>query len=120
MEEKKTDTSKPKKKDYLIIEISDSKLKSKILNKLARYFKRYEKNYGKSESFWILYYRLKNLIHGVSSRGENNQIVKFGLSYSYGLINSSQNLSKILKMYHHFVRYHKKRATCHRNKVIYF
>lgn len=107
---KKTDTSKPKKKEYLIIEISDSKLKSKILNKLVRYFKRYEKNYEKSESFWILYYRLKNLIHGVSSRGENNQIVKFGLSYSYGLINSSQNLSKILKMYHHFVRYHKKKG----------
>ena len=83
---------------------------SKLLNKLVRYFKRYEKNYEKSESFWILYYRLKNLIHGVSSRGENNQIVKFGLSYSYGLINSSQNLSKILKMYHHFVRYHKKKG----------
>lgn len=77
------------------------------MNKLVRYFKRFKRNYQRSESFWILYYRLKNLIHGVSSKGENNQVVKFGLSYSYGFINSEDELIKFLRMYHYFIRYYR-------------
>ena len=96
------------KENYLVIDISEKKFKAKLLNKLIRYFKRFKNDHDKPESFWILYYRLKNLIHGVSSKGDNNQVVKFGLSYSYGLINSEVRMRMFLKMYHHFIRYYKK------------
>jgi hypothetical protein len=107
--QKKTLNSKGKIKheNYLFINISEKKFNEKILNKLVRYFKRFKRNYRQSESFWILYYRLKNLIHGVSSKGENNQVVKFGLSYSYGFINSEDELIKFLRMYHYFIRYYR-------------
>ena len=98
---------KKKPENYLFINISEKKFNEKILNKLVRYFKRFKRNYQRSESFWILYYRLKNLIHGVSSKGENNQVVKFGLSYSYGFINSEDELIKFLRMYHYFIRYYR-------------
>ncbi|MBN2960034.1 MAG: RNA-directed DNA polymerase [Streptococcus gordonii] len=98
---------KSKPENYLFINISEKKFNEKILNKLVRYFKRFKRNYQQSESFWILYYRLKNLIHGVSSKGENNQVVKFGLSYSYGFINSEDELIKFLRMYHYFIRYYR-------------
>ena len=35
-------------------------------------------------------------------------MIKFGLSYSYGLINSEARMRMFLKMYHHFIRYYKK------------
>ena len=98
---------KKKPENYLFINISEKKFNEKILNKLVRYFKRFKRNYQRSESFWILYYRLKNLIYGVSSKGENNQVVKFGLSYSYGFINSEDELIKFLRMYHYFIRYYR-------------
>ena len=99
---------KEKTKNNLVIDISEKKFKTKLLNKLIRYFKRFKNDHDQPESFWILYYRLKNLIHGVSSKGDNNQVVKFGLSYSYGLINSEARMRMFLKMYHHFIRYYKK------------
>ena len=99
---------KEKTKNNLSIDISEKKFKAKLLNKLIRYFKRFKNDHDQPESFWILYYRLKNLIHGVSSKGDNNQVVKFGLSYSYGLINSEARMRMFLKMYHHFIRYYKK------------
>lgn len=99
---------KEKTKNKLAIDISEKKFKAKLLNKLIRYFKRFKNDHDQLESFWILYYRLKNLIHGVSSKGDNNQVIKFGLSYSYGLINSEARMRMFLKMYHHFIRYYKK------------
>lgn len=99
---------KEKTENNLIIDISEKKFKDKLLNKLIRYFKRFKNDHDKPKSFWILYYRLKNLIHGVSSKGDNNQVVKFGLSYSYGLINSKARMRMFLKMYHHLIRYYKK------------
>ena len=99
---------KEKTKNKLAIDISEKKFKAKFLNKLIRYFKRFKNDHDQPESFWILYYRLKNLIHGVSSKGDNNQVIKFGLSYSYGLINSEARMRMFLKMYHHFIRYYKK------------
>ena len=99
---------KEKTKNKLAIDISEKKFKAKFLNKLIRYFKRFKNDHDQLESFWILYYRLKNLIHGVSSKGDNNQVIKFGLSYSYGLINSEARMRMFLKMYHHFIRYYKK------------
>lgn len=98
---------KEKTKNNLVIDISEKKFKAKLLNKLIRYFKRFKNDYDKPKSFWILYYRLKNLIHGVSSKGDNNQVVKFGLSYSYGFINSEDELIKFLRMYHYFIRYYR-------------
>lgn len=99
---------KEKTKNKLAIDISEKKFKAKFLNKLIRYFKRFKNDHDQPESFWILYYRLKNLIHGVLSKGDNNQVIKFGLSYSYGLINSEARMRMFLKMYHHFIRYYKK------------
>lgn len=104
-----TDLSgKVKTKDYLAIDVSEEKFNSKVLNKLIRSFKRFENSYQQPESFWILYYRLRNLIQGVSSKSQNNQIVKFGLSYSYIFINSTDRIKRLLKIYHHFVRYYRK------------
>lgn len=99
---------KEKTKNKLAIDISEKKFKAKLLNKLIRYFKRFKNDHDEAKAFWTLYYRLKNLIHGVSSKGDNNQVVKFGLSYSYGLINSETRMRMFLKMYHHFIRYYKK------------
>lgn len=99
---------KEKTKNKLAIDISEKKFKAKLLNKLIRYFKRFKNDHDEAKAFWTLYYRLKNLIHGVSSKGDNNQVVKFGLSYSYGLINSETRMRMFLKVYHHFIRYYKK------------
>lgn len=98
---------KEQTKNNLVIDISENKFKAKLLNKLIRYFKRFKNDNDKPEAFWILYYRLKNLIHGVSSKGENNQVVKFGLSYSYGFVNSEDKLKNFLRMYHYFIRSYK-------------
>ena len=53
----------------LYIDISKNKYDKKILNRLTRYFKYYKSSSHTDEDFWILYYRLKNLIYGVTSSG---------------------------------------------------
>lgn len=88
----------------LHVDISTKKYNQKILNKLTRYFKYYNSSSHTDEDFWVLYYRIKNLIYGVTSSSEKdtNHKLKFGLGFSYKFINSDEKLKKLLKTFHYF------------------
>ena len=86
------------------IDISKKKYDKKVLNRLTRYFKYYKSSFHTDEDFWILYYRLKNLIYGVTSSGEKgtDHKLKFGLGFNYKFINSDHRLKDLLKAFHYF------------------
>lgn len=86
----------------LTIDISEKKFKKKILNKVIRSFKKYLSSSKDTTEYWILYYRLKNIIYGVTTSGKNNHI-KFGIGYSYKFINTDKSLKILLKTFHYFV-----------------
>ena len=88
----------------LHIDISKKKYDKKVLNRLTRYFKYYKSSSHTDEDFWILYYRLKNLIYGVTSSGEKgtDHKLKFGIGFNYKFINSDHRLKDILKAFHYF------------------
>ena len=88
----------------LQIDISKKKYDKKVLNRLTRYFKYYKSSSHTDEDFWILYYRLKNLIYGVTSSGEKgtDHKLKFGLGFNYKFINSDHRLKDLLKAFHYF------------------
>lgn len=50
------------------------------------------------------YYRIKNLIYGVTSSGEKgtDHKLKFGIGFSYKFINSEDRLKDLLKTFHYF------------------
>lgn len=86
------------------IDISKKKYDKKILNRLIRFFKYYKSSAHTDEDFWILYYRIKNLIYGVTSTGEKgiDHKLKFGIGFSYKFINSDDRLKGLLKTFHYF------------------
>ena len=88
----------------LYIDISKKKYDKKVLNRLTRYFKYYKSSAHTDEDFWILYYRIKNLIYGVTSSGEKgtDHKFKFGIGFSYKFINSEDRLKDLLKTFHYF------------------
>lgn len=88
----------------LHIDISKEKYNKKILNRLTRYFKYYNSSSHTDEDFWILYYRIKNLIYGVTSSGRKgiDFKLKFGIGFSYKFINSDNRLKDLLKTFHYF------------------
>ena len=88
----------------LPIDISKKKYDKKVLNRLTRYFKYYKSSAHTDEDFWILYYRIKNLIYGVTSSGEKgtDHKLKFGIGFSYKFINSEDRLKDLLKTFHYF------------------
>ena len=88
----------------LHIDISKKKYDKKVLNRLTRYFKYYKSSAHTDEDFWILYYRIKNLIYGVTSSGEKgtDHKLKFGIGFSYKFINSEDRLKDLLKTFHYF------------------
>ena len=88
----------------LYIDISKKKYDKKVLNRLTRYFKYYKSSAHTDEDFWILYYRLKNLIYGVTSSGEKgiDYKLKFGIGFNYKFINSDKRLKDLLKAFHYF------------------
>ena len=89
-------------KGELTVDISEKKFKEKILNKVIRSFKKFLSSSKDSTEYWILYYRLKNIIYGVTTSGKNNHI-KFGIGYSYKFINTDKTLKLLLKTFHYFV-----------------
>lgn len=89
-------------KSKLTVDISEKKFKEKILNKVIRSFKKFLSSSKDSTEYWILYYRLKNIIYGVTTSGKNNHI-KFGIGYSYKFINTDKTLKLLLKTFHYFV-----------------
>lgn len=88
----------------LQIDISKKKYDKKILNRLTRYFKSYSSSTHTDKDFWILYYRIKNLIYGTTSSGENGigHTLKFGICFNYKFINSGIRLRGLLKTFHYF------------------
>ena len=86
----------------LTVDISEKKFKKKILNKVIRSFKKFLSSSKDITEYWILYYRLKNIIYGVTTSGKNNHI-KFGIGYSYKFINTDKKLKIMLKTFHYFV-----------------
>lgn len=86
----------------LIIDISDSKFNQKLLNKVIRSFIKFYKSNNDNHDFWVLYYRLINLIYGVTSNGKKG-LLKFGLGHSYKYINSTSNLKRLLRTYLYYV-----------------
>lgn len=88
----------------LHIDIAKKKYDKKVLNRLTRYFKYYKSSAHTDEDFWILYYRIKNLIYGVTSSGEKgtDHNLKFGIGFSYKFINSDDRLKDLLKTFHYF------------------
>ena len=90
--------------EKLHIDISKKKYDKKVLNRLTRYFKYYKSSAHTDEDFWILYYRIKNLIYGVTSSGEKgtDHKLKFGIGFSYKFINSEDRLKDLLKTFHYF------------------
>lgn len=86
----------------LIIDISDSKFNQKLLNKVIRSFIKFYKTNNDNHDFWVLYYRLINLIYGVTSNGKKG-LLKFGLGHSYKYINSTSNLKRLLRTYLYYV-----------------
>ena len=98
------DISKKKYDKKVHIDISKKKYDKKVLNRLTRYFKYYKSSSHTDEDFWILYYRLKNLIYGVTSSGEKgtDHKLKFGIGFNYKFINSDHRLKDLLKAFHYF------------------
>lgn len=88
----------------LHIDIAKKKYDKKVLNRLTRYFKYYKSSAHTDEDFWILYYRIKNLIYGVTSSGKKgtDHKLKFGIGFSYKFINSDDRLKDLLKTFHYF------------------
>ena len=92
------------RENKLHIDISKKKYDKKILNRLTRSFKYYNSSCQTDKDFWILYYRIKNLIYGVTSSGEKgiDNKLKFGIGFNYKLINSADRLKELLKTFHYF------------------
>ncbi|WP_069285321.1 RNA-directed DNA polymerase [Aerococcus urinaeequi] len=88
--------SDPNKKDgKLKISIAEKKFK-KIVNNIKSYFYLYKKSKQTDRDFWMLYYRLVNSISGVTSTDKNSKIIKFGLGYTYGLINNENQMDTLI------------------------
>lgn len=86
----------------LTIDISKKKYKEKILNKIIRSFKKFLSSSKDNTEYWVLYYRLKNIIYGVTTSGKNNHM-KFGIGYSYKFVNTDKTLKSLLKTFHYFI-----------------
>ena len=103
------------------IDISKKKYNKKILNKLTRYFKYYNSSRRTDEDFCILYYRLKNLIYGITSSGEKgiDNKLKFGIGFSYKFINSDICLKELLKTFHYFRKKYSNQFTSEQNAQLF-
>lgn len=103
------------------IDISKKKYNKKILNKLTRYFKYYNSSRRTDEDFFILYYRLKNLIYGITSSGEKgiDNKLKFGIGFSYKFINSDICLKELLKTFHYFRKKYSNQFTSEQNAQLF-
>lgn len=105
----------------LYIDISKKKYDKKVLNRLTRYFKYYKSSAHTDEDFWILYYRIKNLIYGVTSSGEKgtNNKLKFGIGFSYKFINSDNTLKNLLRTFHYFRKKYSNQFTSEQTALLF-
>ncbi len=105
----------------LYIDISKNKYDKKILNRLTRYFKYYNSSSHTDKDFWILYYRIKNLIYGVTSSGEKgiDHKLKFGIGFSYKFINSDNILKNLLRTFHYFRKKYSSQFTSEQTALLF-
>ena len=105
----------------LYIDIAKNKYDKKILNRLTRCFKYYNSSSHTDKDFWILYYRIKNLIYGVTSSGEKgiDHKLKFGIGFSYKFINSDNILKNILKTFHYFRKKYSNQFTSEQTGLLF-
>ncbi|CEL91163.1 RNA-directed DNA polymerase [Streptococcus sanguinis] len=109
------------KDEKLYIDISKNKYDKKILNRLTRYFKYYNSSSHTDKDFWILYYRIKNLIYGVTSSGEKgiDHKLKFGIGFSYKFINSDNILKNLLRTFHYFRKKYSNQFTSEQTALLF-
>lgn len=75
----------------LHISIAPDKIK-KYSNKVNELFYSYKKGKRREIDFWRLYYRLINILHGVTTIDRNNKKLKLGMGYHYRFTNDYSNL----------------------------
>lgn len=83
------------RKENLHISISEEKY-LKILNKVKNEFYKYKKNKGSNKAFWILYYRLVNILFGITSYNKKGKKFKFGIGYNYRYINDPTMIKELV------------------------
>ncbi|GMG69187.1 RNA-directed DNA polymerase [Tetragenococcus halophilus] len=82
----------------LSLSIKNEKL-YKIEQNIRKNFYIYKSNlHDENVEFWKLYYRIKNILYGVTSKDKNGQKMKFGLGYTYRFITDPTSLQKIYKL----------------------
>lgn len=82
----------------LKISIEEEKLK-KVKSKIKKYFYHYKStNNDENVEFWKLYYRIKNVLYGITSRGKNNKEMKFGFGFSYRFMTESEPIEELLNL----------------------
>lgn len=81
--------------NQLLITVEESKIK-KINYNLKHLFYCYRCSDRDEKNFWVLYYRLKNLLYGVTTIDKNGNKRRFGLAYNYKRINDEICLFNIL------------------------
>lgn len=67
----------------------------KVLKKIQIIFKTFKKNPSNIE-YWKMYYKLMNVIYGITSFNTKNKKFKFGLGYNYRYINDPMALKPFL------------------------
>ncbi len=82
----------------LTISISEEKYK-KIWDKIYRCFSNYRDSIKSNSDYWILFYKLRNILHGITSRNSKNELLKFGMAYSYRYINDSEQIKKLINQF---------------------
>jgi len=87
------------KKYKLTISIADKKF-DKIKNQISSVFIEFRNSSHKDEfniAFWKLYYKLRNILYGITSYDKNNKKIQFGLGFTYRYIDDDSLLNEIVK-----------------------
>ncbi|MEG2942727.1 hypothetical protein RU97_GL001308 [Enterococcus canis] len=84
-------------KGKLLINISDCKFK-KLINKIKRDFYNYKQSSRSKKQFWILYYKIMNIIYGVTSIDKYGKNMQFGLGFTYRFINDKSQMLDLLNI----------------------
>lgn len=92
-------------KKILLVDISEDKFQ-KVILKVKNYFYLYRSSAHSQADFWKLYYRLKHLIHGITSDDKSASNFQFGLASSYKFINTDTHLTPLIKTIKHYIVSH--------------
>lgn len=85
-------------KSSLEIGISDAKIK-KYIKRINSYFYHYKTGYKSNKDFWKLYYKLKNVLQGVTAYNSKRNIFKFGIGYNYRFINHNDSIMVLINKF---------------------